>query len=85
LLSLFSISDIDAIELSSTLNFKDAYGNSSDEVAFKFAMMRLLANKINWKSVELNGLGYVVENEGGGNGVYVHPALKSAWNVYLNQ
>jgi len=77
---LFALNGIDALELRAYASFKDVYGNSKDEVAFKFTITRETAGKVNWAQVDRRNLGIILS--GGLNGVYVHPALRSAWNDY---
>lgn len=77
---VFEIATIDALELRAFTDFKDALGNSKKEVALKFTLQRALAEKINWKGIDPARLEAALATQEG-NGVYVHPALRAAWNA----
>jgi len=77
---VFAISAVDVLELRTFSKFKDIYGYEKDEVAFKFTITRQVAEKVNWSGVELENVGLILTAKG--CGVYVHQALKSAWNEY---
>jgi hypothetical protein len=78
---VFTISAVDVLELRVFSKFKDIYGHEKDEVAFKFTITREAAEKVNWSRVELKNVGLILTVEEG-CGVYVHPALESAWHEY---
>jgi hypothetical protein len=80
--SVFSDSGIDTLELRSFTDFKDLYGNTQKEVAFKFTITRSLATKVNWPEVDPRRIGLLLQSEKAGNGVYVHPVLEAAWLKY---
>jgi len=66
----------DVLEMRAVMTFENAYGNESEEVAFKFTITAEAAEKVNWDNVD--DIGAVLEMEDG-CGVYVHPALAGAW------
>lgn len=76
---IFDAAHPDTLELRSFAEFKDALGNSNKEVAIKFTLTKELARKINWNGIDRNRLEAALSTQDG-NGVYVHPALRKAWN-----
>lgn len=76
---VFALAGVDALELRAFTDFKDALGNTKSDVAIKFTLQRDLAERINWEGVEQRRLGDAL-NSDEGNGVYVHPALRAAWD-----
>lgn len=82
---VFEIDNVDYLELSAYSEFQDTYGNSIDEVAFKFTTSRELFQKVNWSSIGNSDLAYLLELGDANSGAYVHPALKLAWLQYIAQ
>jgi hypothetical protein len=81
---VFEIEGIDALELRFFTMFKDVYGNENQDFAMKYTIMRELSNKINWNGISWREVGSILNLEGNGNGVYVHPSLESAWREYIS-
>lgn len=81
---VFEIEGIDVLELRFFTTFTDVYGNDKQEVALKYTITRELSGKINWSGIERRKVGVILNLEGDGSGVYVHPALGSAWLEYIS-
>lgn len=79
-----TLNSIDSLELRSFGTFNDRYGNEYNEMAFKFIITRDLARKIKWDNIDFRKTGSILTVEGKGNGVYIHPALKQAWDDYTS-
>lgn len=78
---IFQVRDIGTLELRAFTMFKDIYGKESSDVALKFTITRQASGKITWDKIDLKNIGRILSIEDG-CGVYVHPALKSAWLIY---
>ncbi len=76
---VFSSTSVDTLELRSYTDFKDALGNTKNDVALKFTITRLLANKMNWSGLTWREISRALATDPTSNGVYVHPALRAAW------
>lgn len=81
---VFEIEGIDALELRFFTMFIDTYGNEKQDVALKYTITRELSNKINWSGILWKKVGLILNSEGDGSGVYVHPALETAWREYIS-
>ncbi|MBV6467495.1 MAG: hypothetical protein PGMFKBFP_02857 [Anaerolineales bacterium] len=81
---VFEIEGIDVLELRFFTTFTDVYGNDKQEVALKYTITRELSGKINWSGIVWRKVGIILNLEGDGSGVYVHPALESAWLEYIS-
>jgi hypothetical protein len=81
---VFEIEGIDVLELRFFTIFTDVYGNEKQDVALKYTITRELSNKINWSGISWRKVGVILNLEGDGSGVYVHPALEPAWLEYIS-
>jgi hypothetical protein len=75
---VFRMPAVDELELGAFTTFVDTFGNKKHEVAIRFNLKRALAQKINWDGMDSSRLELAFTLEQGG-GIYIHPALKSAW------
>ena len=82
---VFDIQGIDVLELRFFTVFKDVYGNDKEEVALKYTITKELSEKINWSGISWRKVGEILNLEGDGSGVYVHPALDAAWLQYISE
>lgn len=74
---------IDVLEVTSTSDFVDVYGNEAKERAFKFSMGHETAAKINWSNVNMHNIARLLANPP--DYFEVHPALLKAWLQFVNQ
>jgi hypothetical protein len=82
---VFEFEGFDVLELKFFTMFTDVYGNEKQEVALKYTITRELSNKINWSGIAWRRVGVILNLEGDGSGVYVHPSLESAWREYVSE
>lgn len=62
-----------------TTELKDVYGKTSEAPVLKLTMTRRLAEKVEWKGLNFRDVDRLLKSDQG-SGVYVHPALKKAWD-----
>lgn len=75
---VFEIPTVEFLDLLGYGDFKDALGNSSSDVAFRFGMTRALAEKINWAGFDIHRMEDAFATDPASN-IFVHQALRQAW------
>lgn len=77
---VFALPGIDSLQIVMDGDFKDALGNTKKEAALKFTISGALAKKINWQGISIHTLEAALATDPD-SGVFVHPALRDAWNA----
>jgi|GEM_PF-2420305 len=81
---IFAIVDVEQFVLNAHTEFTDVYGNTARKRAFSFVVTRSAAAKINWSEFNTHNTNYILLSEEDCD-LYVHPALRQAWNQYANE
>ena len=79
---IFNFSNVDALEIRTFTEFKDVYGNVSEDVGIKFMISKNVADKIKWGNFDPRNFQYVLNDDY--SGMYIHPPLINAWHQYVN-
>jgi len=82
--NVFSLEDVEMLKLSAYGDFTDTLGNSKKAIAVQFTISRALAEKINWKGINMHRIGQALKTDEASR-TYVHPALQKAWIEFSSE